>query len=298
MACYHPLLAFKCDGKVVFNKPFAFAKGFNLPCGQCWGCRLQHSREWAIRCMHEAQMHEHNSFITLTINPETLERRPRPWSLDITEFQKFMKRLRKKTGKDIRFFHCGEYGDENKRPHYHALIFGYDFPDKTLWEKKLGNNLYISPELEELWPHGFHRIGSCTYESAAYVARYVMKKAKGEGSLEQHVNQDTGEIEYDLDNQYATMSRRAGIGESWYWKYGWTDAHRHDYIVHENIKMKVPRYYDKQLEKYDPEYHQELKNKRKAQAPEVITEYNKAMDQLWVSEEIKIKKLERLIRNL
>ena len=68
MACYHPLLAYKCDGKVVFDKPFAFAKGFNLPCGQCWGCRLQHSREWAIRCMHEAQMHEHNSFITLTIN--------------------------------------------------------------------------------------------------------------------------------------------------------------------------------------------------------------------------------------
>jgi hypothetical protein len=89
-----------------------------------------------------------------------------------------------------------------------------------------------------------------------------------------------------------------GIGNQWYWKYGWSDAHRHDYIVHDNVKMKVPRYYDKELEKYDPDYYQELKNKRKAEAPEVITEYNKAMDQLWVSEEIKIKKLERLIRNL
>lgn len=304
MACYHPLLAFKYEGKVVFNKPFAFAKGFNLPCGQCWGCRLQHSREWAIRCMHEAQMHEHNSFITLTINPETLEQRSRPWSLDVTEFQKFMKRLRKKIGKEVKFFHCGEYGDENKRPHYHAIIFGYDFPDKVLWEKKLGNELYISPELEQLWPHGFHRIGSCTYESAAYVARYVMKKAKGEAAADQYINPETGEIEYDLDSQYATMSRgnryqpENGIGNQWYWKYGWTDAHRHDFIVHDNVKMKVPRYYDKELEKYDPEYYQELKNKRKAEAPEVITEYNKAMDQLWVSEEIKIKKLERLIRNL
>ena len=131
-----------------------------------------------------------------------------------------------------------------------------------------------------------------------------MKKAKGEASPEQYINQETGEIEYDLDSQYATMSRgnrdqpENGIGNQWYWKYGWTDAHRHDYIVHDNVKMKVPRYYDKELEKYDPEYYQELKNKRKAEAPEVITEYNKAMDQLWVSEEIKIKKLERLIRNL
>ncbi len=81
-----------------------------------------------------------------------------------------------------------------------------------------------------------------------------------------------------------------GIGNQWYWKYGWTDAHCHDYIVHDGIKMKVPRYYDKELEKYDPEYFQELKAKRKEQSPETIIEYNKAMDDLWVSEEIKNKK--------
>jgi hypothetical protein len=62
--------------------------------------------------------------------------------------------------------------------------------------------------------------------------------------------------------------------------------------------MQVPRYYDKELEKYDPEYYQVIKAKRKEQSPETINEYNKAMDDLWVSEEIKIKKLERLIRNL
>jgi hypothetical protein len=89
-----------------------------------------------------------------------------------------------------------------------------------------------------------------------------------------------------------------GIGNQWYWQHGWTDAHLHDFIIHDGVKMKVPRYYDKQLEENDPEYYQELKAKRKEQAPETIKEYNKAMDDLWVSEEIKIKKLERLVRNL
>jgi hypothetical protein len=131
-----------------------------------------------------------------------------------------------------------------------------------------------------------------------------MKRAKGEGSPEQYINPETGEIEYDLDNQYATMSRgnkqrpHNGIGNQWYWKYGWSDAHRHDYIIHDGLKMKVPRYYDKELEKYDPDYFAQLKEKRREQSPETIIEYNKAMDDLWVSEEIKIKKLERLVRNL
>lgn len=304
MTCYHPLLAYKHQGKVVFNKPFAFAEGFNLPCGQCWGCRLQHSREWALRAWHEAQMHEHNCFITLTFSPEALEARERPWSLNIRDWQLFLKRLRKKTGKDLKFFHCGEYGDLNKRPHYHALIYGYDFPDRYHWETKLDNKLYRSPLLEELWPYGISRIGELTFKSAHYVARYVMKSVKGEGSPEEYINPETGEVEYNIDSQYATMSRgnrqrpHNGIGNSWYWKYGWTDGHCHDYCWHEGIKMKVPRYYDKQLEKYDPDYYEKLKEKRREQCPEVINEYNENMRKLWVSEEIKVKKLERLIRDL
>ena len=98
MKCYHPLTAFRIDGKIVFNSPFPYAKGFNLPCGQCVGCRLNYSRQWATRIMHEAQMHETSCFITLTFNPESLNNREVPSSLDVREFQRFMKRLRKKHG--------------------------------------------------------------------------------------------------------------------------------------------------------------------------------------------------------
>ena len=73
MTCYHPLLAFKHEGKITFNSPFPFARGFNLPCSQCVGCRLNYARNWAIRIMHEAQMHKDNMFITLTFNPESLK---------------------------------------------------------------------------------------------------------------------------------------------------------------------------------------------------------------------------------
>ena len=73
MACYHPLLAFRSEGKIVFNKPFPYAKGFNLPCGQCVGCRLEYSRQWAVRLVHENQMHDKSCFITLTFNEEELK---------------------------------------------------------------------------------------------------------------------------------------------------------------------------------------------------------------------------------
>lgn len=295
MTCYHPLVGYKDEGKVVFNKPRPFALGFNLPCGQCIGCRLNYSRQWAIRCVHEAQMHQNNSFITLTFNDQGLHTRNRPWSLDVSEFQRFMKRLRKKTGSKIRFFHCGEYGDINKRPHYHAVLFGYDFPDKILWKKRDEVRLYISPQLQELWPYGFSTIGDVTFQSAAYVARYVMKKIKGEDADKHYMHWDplTGEGT-PIEPEYCTMSRKPGIGASWLEKFK-SDVYPHDYVVINGHKVKPPRFYDNQL----PEDElKELKEFRIANAEEPIIDYGEEMDRLWVTEECKIRKLEELVRNL
>ena len=279
----------------MFNKPFAFAKGFNLPCGQCIGCRLNYSRQWAIRIMHEAEMHDQNCFITLTFDQANLEKRSNPLSLDVSEYQRFMKRLRKRFGKNIRFFHCGEYGDKNKRPHYHAIIFGLDFKDKKLWTNRDGNKLYTSEALQELWPYGFSTIGDVTFQSAAYVARYIMKKWKGDGAEDHYTRWCplTGEGTTVLP-EYCTMSRMPGIGKTWLEKYK-SDVYPHDYVVINNHKVKPPRYYDSLLSE---EELADLKKKRAEDAPEVIDEYNEAMDRLWVSEEIKIKRLELLIRNL
>ena len=126
MPCFHPMdawyaKAFNPSGKrgIVFNPKLAYQPDdpIKLPCGQCIGCRLERSRQWAIRCVHEASLYENNCFITLTFSPDAISSRKNPMSLDVSEFQKFMKRLRKKFGSNIRFFHCGEYGELNGRPY-------------------------------------------------------------------------------------------------------------------------------------------------------------------------------------
>jgi hypothetical protein len=306
MTCYHPLLAYRSEGKIVFEKPFAYAKGFNLPCGQCIGCRLKYSQEWAVRLMHENEMHEESCFITLTMNNEYLESRENPYSLDKSEFQKFMKRLRKRYGKQIRYFHCGEYGEKNSRPHYHAIIFGMDFEDKELFSVRDEIRLYTSEILAELWPHGFVTIGSVTMESCAYVARYVCKKQKGKNAEKHYIRWDplTGEG-IPIEPEYATMSRgnnlpeddpnhTRGIGYSWFKKYK-ADVYPHDYVVIKKHKIRPPRFYDKQLSEEELE---KIKEKRAEELPEVIDEYNEAMDRLWVEEAVKEKRLEILIRDL
>ena len=295
MPCYHPLVAYKCDGKVVFDKPLPFAKGFNLPCGQCIGCRLEYSRQWAVRLVHEAQMHEQSCFITLTFSPEELMKRENPASLDKRDFQLFIKRFRKRYEKKIRFFHCGEYGELNKRPHYHALIYGHDFPDRKLWKTSGDVRLYISEELSSLWPYGFSTVGAVTFDSAAYCARYVTKKVTGEAAADHYVytDKETGEV-IELQPEYATMSRRPGIGKGWFDKYK-NDVFPRDYVVVNNHKIKPPRYYDNLLSEDELQL---VKEKRMEDAQEPIIDYGHEMDRLWVQEEVKINKLKQLIRDI
>jgi hypothetical protein len=290
MACYHPLLAYRSEGKITFNKPFPYAKGFNLPCGQCVGCRLEYSRQWAVRLVHENQMHEKSCFITLTFNEEELGKRDNPNSVDVRDFQLFMKRLRKKH-KKIRFFHCGEYGEKNQRPHYHALIFGYEFPDRYLWQTRHKQKYYRSEELEKLWPYGHVVIGEVTFTSCAYVARYIMKKQKGKNAETHYHNPTTGEV---INPEYCTMSRKPGIGYEWFEKYK-TDVYPNDFCIINGKKIRPPRYYDNLLSEEELE---EIKNKRKENAPEVYAEYDERMDRLFVEEQVKIEQLNRLVRDL
>jgi len=201
--------------------------------------------------MHEAQMHKGNSFITLTYAPEHL---PEDYSIHKTELQKFIKRLRKNTGKELRYFACGEYGDSKGRPHYHAIIFGYDFPDRYIHTKtKNGDILYRSPMLEKCWKYGHSLIGEVTFQSAAYVARYVMKKRKGKPdevdpktgktNAEYYMlqNDETGEVT-TIEPEFCLMSRRPGLGKTWLDKYK-SDTNK-DYITMNGNKMSLPKYYD------------------------------------------------------
>lgn len=318
MACYKPLTAWHSrdinpSGKrsLVFSEANAEQPDdpIQIACGQCVGCRITRSKQWAVRCLHESTLYENNSFITLTFDDKSLFDRENPDSLDVTEFQRFMKRLRKRfkgqqmvlndEGKKtypIRFFHCGEYGDENKRPHYHACLFNFDFPDKKLWSVRDGNRLYISDALSELWPYGFCTIGEVTFESAAYVARYIMKKVNGEMAEThyQRVNEETGEIT-EIKPEYTTMSRRPGIGKQWFNKYH-SDVYSNDYVIINGKKFVPPKFYDGLLETIDPFTHDEVKQFRKDNAEKYYA--NNTDERLAVREEIQKKKLDRLPRNL
>lgn len=217
---------------------------------------------WATRIMFESQFHSSNSFITLTYNDNNL---PDPPTLDYTHFQKFMKRLRKHFG-PLRFYMCGEYGDLNRRPHYHACIFGTDFPDRLLHSVlSSGYNLYRSKTLESLWPYGYSSICDLSFDSAAYVARYCLKKITGDLAEEhyKYIHPATGEIS-QLTPEFAHMSLKPGIGSHWFDKYKKHSSH--DYVVINGRPCKPPRYYDKLLKRVDPDRLADFKETRQFDA--------------------------------
>lgn len=261
MTCYHPITGYhsRKENKNG-NRPLEFDVSSGLlpvpikiACGRCIGCRLDRSRMWALRCVHEAQMHDENSFITLTFSDENLG----DGSLHVQDFQRFMKRLRKDISPiQVRFFHCGEYGSKLGRPHHHACLFGYDFPDKVLFKKSSSGNLYVSPQLMKLWPYGHSTVGNVTFDSAAYVARYVLKKwskdnLQGEelyDAMSSLTDEEQKKKHYGHRHpEYITMSRRGGIGESWYNKFK-SDLYPNGFAVVNGKKCGLPKFYDSKFE--------------------------------------------------
>ena len=297
MPCYHPIPMWhsKNINKETGKRPLTANYGdawrplgrlpdiIYVPCGQCVGCRLEYSRQWAMRCVHEFETAGRvGSFITLTYNPDNL---PPDGKVHKDHVQKFFKRLRKKFGNGIRFFACGEYGHNFKRPHYHAIIFGLQFTDLMIHTVKHGYQYYRSPTLERLWPYGFSLVGNVTFESAAYVARYVFKKQKGD----------------DVDDSlqpFVLMSRMPGLGHDWYNKYK-NQIYPNDFIViRDGITCKPPQYYDSLLEKDNPELYEQVKKARQAKyrRDEDMTDEEYAAAE--IQERLKAKKLTKLVRRL
>lgn len=246
MPCYSPQQVYRsnaltANGKrtLVWDKRKSNGDTLQIACGQCIGCRLEKSRVWACRIDNEASLYPENCFITLTYSPENL---PANGSLQPRDFQLFFKRLRKLYGAKIRFYMCGEYGDQTSRPHYHACILNFDFPDKKLWRKtSRGDLIYRSPSLERLWPYGNSEIGNVTFESAAYCARYITKKVTGKNADAHYTRLDpeTGEL-IQLHPEYCNMSRKPGIGAPWLEKFS-ADVYSYDrLVIRGGIKVPPP----------------------------------------------------------
>ena len=316
MPCFNPLNAYHVPGPGK-SKKISFLKSgdsiptngeyLRLPCGQCAGCRLDRSRHWATRCMHEARQHADNCFITLTYADTHL-----PWdgSLNLRHWQEFMKRLRghaqRKFGiGDIKFFHAGEYGENGtKRPHYHACIFGFDFLDKKPWKRESDYTIYTSDALDTLWGKGFTTVGDLNWSSAAYCARYNMKKINGPRKEQidpktglrpyDRVHAQTGEV-IEVRPEYCTMSRRPGIGHSFITDYI-DDIFPWDECIVNGHPTRPPRYYDNFYAELDAEGMEEIKERR----IEVMHKYAPDNTRARLRERAKVKdaQLSTLKRNL
>lgn len=259
MPCFSPLPAWLSRERTATGKRkpvFSFSEAFSdrrlmLPCNQCIGCRLSRSRMWATRLVHERELHDDALFLTLTYKPEAL---PPGGTLVKSHFQEFMKRLRERVSpKELRVFWCGEYGEELGRPHYHAILFGF-WPDDSVVIRRRGP-IFSSRIFSETWEHGFHGFGDVSFESAAYVARYCLKKRSNKGQYTDprgKVWQSSEEFYGGRLPEFAEPSRRPGIGRGWIERY-WSEVYPRDEVVMRGFPQKPPRYYDQWLQVHQPE---------------------------------------------
>ena len=263
------------DSPAITSK-FALTEFVEIPCGQCIECRLQRSRRWADRCMLELGYHESSYFITLTYDNEHIPKNPlidyktgeiyaENATLVKKDLQDFMKRLRrayeyKGYENKLRFFACGEYGSQTLRPHFHIIVFGLKLDDLMLYKRNFnGDNLYNSAFISKLWKKGFSVVGDVTWQSCAYVARYIMKKHLGKDSEFYDI--------YNIEPEFTLMSRKPGIARQYY------DEHKDELFYQDFVSIPIkegakqiypPPYYEKLFEEDFPENEVvERKEKRK-----------------------------------
>lgn len=294
MPCYHPLSGWRSRRvelsgrrKIVFNINEGFRDlPVTVPCGQCIGCRLDRSRSWAVRIMHEAEQELRSCFLTLTYNDDFL---PKGETLVKEHVQKFWKRLRKQLSKDepdvkIKYYQCGEYGEREKRPHYHAVVIGWRPTDLKYYKTQDGNKLYTSDSLTSIWGFGHVIVGQVSFDSAAYVARYITEKITGEPAKNHYGNRIP---------EFSTCSH--GIGKAWANK-NFEDVLR----AGGNVRLptgkssRPARYYDKIWEGGDHEKYLNYKAMQKEKGK--LFAFDNTPERLEVKERVKksiIKKLRR-----
>ncbi|WNK13363.1 MAG: replication initiator protein [Microvirus sp.] len=301
MPCYRPVPGFQDRPglPLVFSRAQAVSsqvRPVSVPCNGCVGCYLERARQWAMRCTDEASLYRDNSFVTLTFDDVHLKKRGR--GLDHRDFQLFMKRLRKFIGGQmVRFFMCGEYGELYGRPHYHGLLFNLGFPDRVyLKTTKSGEKIYRSPSLESNWEFGYSSVGDVTFGSAAYVARYHVKKSQGVVSKDHYVDKRTGEL---LPPEYIRMSRGSsarktgGIGRGWFEKFK-SDVYPRDVRVIKGVDTKPPRFYDALYEIESPDDFSMLKARRIRS----VDRKDNSESRLLVKEKVKLAQIASLSNSL
>lgn len=281
MTCYHPVDVF-VKRKPIYTGARRISGEQTVPCGHCLGCRGDQARDWSIRIMHELQMHRNAWFVTLTYKDEEI---PENGSLYPEDFRRFIKALRRSEKAPLSYYACGEYGDTTKRPHYHAVLFGPEFLDRSVHRDTDGPVVWRSPTLESAWTVdkrslGHSEFGTVTPQSAAYVAGYVRKKirVKDDPNGYTRVDPRTGEL-VEIQKEFSRMSLKPAVGKRWIEKY-WQDVYPRDFVVVEGREMRPPRFYDKWLEANHPEMMMEVRLKRYEETKELEEEKLQAKEKI------------------
>lgn len=293
MPCYHPITAFQSGigAKVKFKMGRSTTRQLSIPCGQCIGCKLETSRQWATRCMHEAQLHKHNECVLLTY-----AEMPTSGSLSHRDFQLFMKSLRTKH-KNVSYYMCGEYGERTRRPHFHAALFNLELTDRKYHKtNRQGTRIFTSELLQKHWPHGYATTSALTFEAAAYIARYLVQKQTGPKAKAAYTVLDpsTGEIT-ELTPEYNKMSLRPAIGKRWLEKY-YTEVYPEGQVFVRGSLHAAPRYYDKQFREQQPELYDKLKAERALKAEDKYPD--NTPERLNVKEAVATARAKLLTRNV
>lgn len=242
---------------------------FEIGCGKCLECINLHKLQWTHRLLDEASCHKQTCFLTLTYKPTPeFDNDLHPDHLCL-----FIKRLRKAVSPiRIRFYACGEYGSQGKRPHYHLVIFGYDFPDKQPFHfDRKGFMMCRSPKLEELWTYGFSSVLPVNECTLGYVTKDMQKLLP--------LN-DVRHL------PFSRMSNRPGIGAN-----GWNRKLTDGKVWHNGNSCPLPRYYKKLAER------EELPGLRDVQRSQILFAENRAktsrIDQRLSTCKKKLDKLKR-----
>lgn len=276
MPCYQPISMYRSKGalapgatdrSLTPNAALAAVKTpILVPCGRCIGCRIMHTRSWALRCINESTLHVDNCFLTLTYDNNILNKKhdnlDRHYTLNKIDVPLFLKRLRHHTS--IRYYHCADYGEINQRPHHHLILFGYSPNDLEPLYSTSKYTLFTSPLIADLWGWGNVVIGPCTPESILYTCKYVISAIKG----------DKADAHYGTRlPPFATMSRRPGIGHGYLLKNLADFYSPTGYVDSKGYKNRTPAYYDSVLEKINPYALQEIKNDRRQHADTLGLDY-------------------------
>lgn len=221
MPCYHPIPAYRTEaGEIRLRKAddeYNVGKPLQLPCSSCIGCQKSKAQAWALRCHLEAARHKAVGFTTLTFNDDKLE-----VTLARRTYQLFVKRLRRSMpARTLRHFGCGEYGEKNGRPHYHAILFG----------------TYDEQLVDKAWGLGHTKTVRATPATIAYVAGYTAKKIGWQFDVEERIDYSTGEV-YTWQPPFIQMSRNPGIGAH---ARQWVNSWRRE-AIYNGKRQPVPRF--------------------------------------------------------